>query len=503
MYRVYKDRKPKKLEALLLFSVCLLFALWSMFDLGSWTLFGGSAFIMAAWSPVDLFALSFFLFSYYFLYVFFTGKDLPPIQKMAGLLIIAPTLVTTFFGFNLSTYHVPICEASETTGFAVNYVYIVKALFILLIIALGRGEYKKAKDILTKKQIMSATISMFVFLFTFFCATFLANILANYEGLEDAYVYGLYGLFSMPLFLVFFGRLLIKYDPFQLKLISAQFLVWTLATIVVSQFFFIVDPLGLFLNAFVLILISVFGTRLIRSIKAEIAVANQNQTKLIYTLTHQLKGRFGKLKNIFAEILGGDYGKVPDTINTFLNQGAEEVRTGIEYVDTVLKRANTANTSLVFRTEPIDISNLISEIVVLLRHRAEAKKLELKVVIKEGNYFLSIDRVQLTEAFSDIIDNAITFTTEGSVSVTLDTDEHHIIFSVKDTGIGISEDEMIRLFTPGGRSEDSLLYNVNSTGFGLAFTKAVVEAHDGLIWAESEGKGKGSTFFVTLPKENK
>ena len=55
------------------------------------------------------------------------------------------------------------------------------------------------------------------------------------------------------------------------------------------------------------------------------------------------------------------------------------------------------------------------------------------------------------------------------------------------------------LFTKGGRGKDSLKFNVNSTGYGLMFVKDVSEAHGGKVWAESEGEGKGSTFYIRLP----
>lgn len=500
LYRVCKDHKSKKLEATLLFYVCILFALWSLFDLGSWTLFGGAPLIMATWAPVDLLGMSMFFFAYYFLYAFLTGKDLPTWQKITGLLILLPTFVTTFLGLNLTIYNIPVCEADEHTGIIISYVYMVKAFFLILILVFGFIESRKVKDSLTKREMVSVTVTTFVFLFTFFCATFVASFLANYEGLENAYVYGLYGLFSMPLFLLFFGYLLIKYDPFQLKLITAQFLVWGLIAVVASQFFFVTDSVGFFLNILTFVLVSIFGARLIHGIKIEISTANQNQTKLIYTFTHQLKGRLSKLKNIFAEMKGGDYGVVPETMSGFLKQGEEEVNTGIAYVDTVIKRSS-AMTSAVFTRQTLNISKMVSDIVSVLRHRAEAKSVALTLTVSPAVYTFDADQIQLTEAFYDIVENSITFTTKGSISISLDADEHNIIFTVKDTGIGLTKEDLEKLFKPGGRAEDSLLYNVNSTGLGLVFTKSVIEAHDGKIWAESEGKGKGSTFFITLPKK--
>ncbi|MDE1919073.1 MAG: HAMP domain-containing histidine kinase [Patescibacteria group bacterium] len=70
---------------------------------------------------------------------------------------------------------------------------------------------------------------------------------------------------------------------------------------------------------------------------------------------------------------------------------------------------------------------------------------------------------------------------------------------MKDTGIGITEEDKKRLFTEGGHGKDSQKVNVHSTGYGLFIAKNIVEAHGGTIRAESEGAGKGSTFIVELP----
>ena len=73
-----------------------------------------------------------------------------------------------------------------------------------------------------------------------------------------------------------------------------------------------------------------------------------------------------------------------------------------------------------------------------------------------------------------------------------------ILFSVKDTGVGLTKEDKEKLFTEGGKGKNSQKINVDSTGFGLFIAKNIVEAHNGKIWAESEGEGKGSEFWVEL-----
>lgn len=100
---------------------------------------------------------------------------------------------------------------------------------------------------------------------------------------------------------------------------------------------------------------------------------------------------------------------------------------------------------------------------------------------------------------ANLISNAIIYTPAGSVHVDLVRDGDTIRFSVKDSGVGVTPEDMVRLFTEGGRGKDSLLVNAHSTGYGLAIAKQMVELHSGKIWAESEGAGRGSRFVVELP----
>ncbi len=69
---------------------------------------------------------------------------------------------------------------------------------------------------------------------------------------------------------------------------------------------------------------------------------------------------------------------------------------------------------------------------------------------------------------------------------------------MKDTGFGITAEDKKNLFTEGGRGKDSVKVNVDSTGYGLYSVKLIVDAHKGKVWAESEGEGKGSQFYVEL-----
>ena len=120
-------------------------------------------------------------------------------------------------------------------------------------------------------------------------------------------------------------------------------------------------------------------------------------------------------------------------------------------------------------------------------------------------YEVLADAFWLKEAINNLIENSIKYTKKGVIAIGLEKTKDlpaqagKVLVSVKDTGIGIDEEDRKILFTEGGRGKDSVHVNVDSTGYGLYSVKLIVEAHNGRVWAESKGEGQGSEFFIELP----
>ena len=105
------------------------------------------------------------------------------------------------------------------------------------------------------------------------------------------------------------------------------------------------------------------------------------------------------------------------------------------------------------------------------------------------------DRGRLNQVISNLINNAIKFTKEGSIVVNAKKEEREnkVIVSVKDTGIGIDPEILPRLFQKFASK------SYQGTGLGLYISKSIVEVHGGRMWAENNADGKGAVFYFTLP----
>ena len=106
---------------------------------------------------------------------------------------------------------------------------------------------------------------------------------------------------------------------------------------------------------------------------------------------------------------------------------------------------------------------------------------------------IGADKARLTQVISNLLSNAVKFTKKGTIFISTEKKDNHILVSIKDTGNGIDPQILPRLFTKFATKSEK------GTGLGLFISKSIVEAHDGKIWAKNNADGKGATFSFSLP----
>jgi signal transduction histidine kinase len=151
-----------------------------------------------------------------------------------------------------------------------------------------------------------------------------------------------------------------------------------------------------------------------------------------------------------------------------------------------------------------DIVKVVGEVMSELKPNIESAGLSVDFKSDVPSYVIHADLGKIKQVIGNLIDNSIKYTKEGGISLQVKTDEKEtdkIIISISDTGIGIAKEDMTKLFGKFVRAKDAFRTNVVGTGLGLYVAKQMVEAQGGKIWIESPGVGKGSTFFVELPKK--
>src|SRR3989344_914492 len=213
-------------------------------------------------------------------------------------------------------------------------------------------------------------------------------------------------------------------------------------------------------------------------LKQELEQTNERQETLIHFIGHEVKGFLTKDAGAFASLVDGDFGELPEALKPFVEHALTESRNGARSVTDLLTASNQKKGTMSYTKEPFDLKALVVEAVEKARQATTAKGLALSFTADDASYQMTGDKAQLSDhVLRILIDNSINYTPSGSIGVSLKKENEKIIFAVKDTGIGISEEDKKRLFTEGGHGKDSQKVNVHSTGYGLYIAKSIVEAH--------------------------
>src|SRR3989339_134900 len=497
------------LQSKLLLMITLSFSVWAFDQIVQWTAIYVSA-VHFSWQIIVLFEMLVFIFTLYFTAVFLNKKDINFKYKLLLGAVFLPIVIFLPTNLNINSFDLQQCQSNY--GFLWEYIYIFEVSSIVIMMYMFYKKFRSlAKGDSFKKQIVILATGIFLFLGMFTATNILGDSLLVYE-------FNLIGPIGMVAFVALLAFMIVKFKTFNIKLIATQALVWGLVALIGSQFFFIKVATNFILNGVTFIGIIIFGQFLIKSVKKEIeqkeelAKLNINledllkqRESLVHLVTHKVKGSFTRSKYIFAGILDGTFGDVSSEVKKCAEQGLQSDNVGIQTVDLVLNAANLEKGTVKYEMRTIELKELVEKTILEKKVSAEAKGLKIETEIKNDAYNVIGDAVWLKEVMNNLVENSIKYTREGTIKIGLEKKsapsaggKSKILFYVKDTGVGITPEDKKDLFTEGGRGKESVKINIDSTGYGLYSVKLIVEAHKGKVWAESEGAGKGSTFWVEL-----
>ncbi|MCX5817978.1 MAG: ATP-binding protein [Proteobacteria bacterium] len=148
--------------------------------------------------------------------------------------------------------------------------------------------------------------------------------------------------------------------------------------------------------------------------------------------------------------------------------------------------------------EEVSLENIIENVLKIFENRAKEKNININVTIQDTLPFIQADPFKLEQMFINLIDNAIKYTEEGEITISITENNGLIVINVRDTGIGISNEYLPRIFERFYVVDKSRSKRLGGTGLGLSIVKHIVMLHKGAIDVEST-PGKGTQFTITLP----
>lgn len=185
--------------------------------------------------------------------------------------------------------------------------------------------------------------------------------------------------------------------------------------------------------------------------------------------------------------------------DTYLNAMRASSDNLVVILNDVLDLSKIEAGKLDIESIPISPNSILDNVTQILKFKAEEKGISLNYKI--GNNVPDLimgDPTRLNQILINLIGNAIKFTEKGSVDVMLTRVKDRLLYTIRDTGIGIQEDKVNTIFEAFEQAKDNISRHYDGTGLGLSISKQLVELQDGKIWVESEEE-VGSTFFFDIP----
>ncbi len=231
---------------------------------------------------------------------------------------------------------------------------------------------------------------------------------------------------------------------------------------------------------------------------ARLMEASRLKSQFLANMSHELRTPLNSIIGFSKVLLNRLDGELTERQEAYIHSVHNSSRHLLELINGILDFSRIEAGKLEMHPEKVDLHDLVEECIESSQPlvRNQRVKIEMDVPVELPAVFA--DRTRIKQVLLNLMSNAIKFTSDGRVLVQVRTEPEALHVSVADTGIGISQADLRRLFEPFQRLDSPFARQADGTGLGLVISKKFVELHRGRIWAESR-ETQGSTFHFTLP----
>jgi signal transduction histidine kinase len=245
-----------------------------------------------------------------------------------------------------------------------------------------------------------------------------------------------------------------------------------------------------------------FGTvSIFRDITKDVEVDNL-KSEFVSTVSHELRTPMTSIKGYADLMLMGATGGMSDSQQRYLQVIKNNADRLHMLVNDLLDISRIETNKTVLDLRPLDVAQVVNEVLEGHLHgriQNQKKQVNIETDMAPSLPLVQADQAKLTQILTNLLDNAFNYTPEdGQITVSAWADGSFVSVSVADTGIGISQKNLHKIFERFFRSESAEVQSVPGTGLGLAIVRSLIQMHGGRLNVESE-IGQGSTFTFTLP----
>jgi signal transduction histidine kinase len=230
----------------------------------------------------------------------------------------------------------------------------------------------------------------------------------------------------------------------------------------------------------------------------QLAAASRHKSDFLANVSHELRTPMNAILGFNEMILDQVYGDIPDELRRPLIDIQQSGRHLLRLISDVLDLSKIEAGRMELVLEEYSALDTVTAVRASLASLAAEKGLEFAVRAPAEMPLAYGDARRVTQCLLNLAGNALKFTRQGRVEVAVDLLDEMLRFRVSDTGIGISREQIDKLFTEFQQADATIAREFGGTGLGLSITRRFVEMHEGHVWATSE-IGKGSTFSFSIP----
>ena len=436
-----------------------------------------------------------------------------PYFAIVGLLVFYPGFIVSY----QESYGETLGKMVFGKGFLLYAFYILA--FIFVGVGLLVKKYRESAGIF-KTAIRELLIAVGVASVTAVLMSLFSPIFAS--GGHDLFWIG---HLAVILLIPLTTYILVKYNFWNIKIIATELFISIIVLVLITELFLASSLLDLFIKTVIAMLIIFSSSFLVASVKREIQskerivrlsqdldliskrlkVLDKKKSEFLSIASHHLRDPLTAIKGYASMLSEGSFGDlsrpVLEAIEKIFVSSGHLVTMISDFMD--ISRIESGDMNYNFKD--VDMKKLFLILADEMKQSAEHSHLVFTATVDEGpsedeEYVTVGDEGKLRQVVSNLIDNSIKYTPHGEISMLLykSPDKKKIIFSLSDTGIGMSELTKEKIFKKFSRAEGVSKVYTEGTGLGLYVAKEIVKKHEGRIWAESKGEGHGSSFYVEL-----
>lgn len=236
------------------------------------------------------------------------------------------------------------------------------------------------------------------------------------------------------------------------------------------------------------------------------------RSEFISTASHEMRTPVAAIEGFIELALNDKVSKIDPTARKYLDKAKASTQHLGRLFQDLLASSRADDGRISSHPTVVEIGELLEQIAEISKMSAEQKGLKLEFIISSGDkeglgdrnlirplYYVLVDQDRIKEVVTNLVENAIKYTASGKITLGVTGDNDVVQFFVRDTGIGIPEEEINHLFQRFYRIDSSETRSTSGTGLGLYISRKIIELYKGRIWVESK-KNEGSTFYVNIPR---